>query len=144
MSEKIAEQLTRHWLISTLIRNIKIGMADIPVRQTRVRTKRKRADGSVFYETTVIEVYERDAAAVVSSCKLLLAECDRREAKSAEIKAADEQSAGPSLGARLLERAYGKLPRVDRQYTSERSADPEVPDFPEDPDETGSDPKKGA
>ena len=100
---KVAEQLTRHWLISTLIRNIKIGMTDIPARQTRVRTKRKRADGSIVYETTVIEVYERDAAAVVSSCKLLLAECDRREAKSAEIKAADEQNAGPSLGARLLE-----------------------------------------
>ena len=78
MSEKIAEQLARHWVVSRLIRNVKMGMTEIPVRQTRACTRRKRADGSVFFET-VIEVYERDAAAVVASAKLLLDECDRRE-----------------------------------------------------------------
>jgi hypothetical protein len=132
MSERVAEQLARHWLVTTLIRNIKIAMAEIPVRQTQVRTRRKRADGSAFFETTVIEVYERDAGAVVASAKLLLEECDRREAKDAEIKAADEQNAGPSLGARLLERAYGKLPPVNRKDHSERGTDPQgAPDLPE-------------
>ena len=114
MSERIAEQLARHWVIARLIRNVKIAMADIPACQTRVRTRRKKADGSVFYETTVIEVYEHDAAAVVASCRLLLAECDRRETMELAIKAnalGGAEEPAKSLGARWLEKHYGKLPR---------------------------------
>jgi hypothetical protein len=123
ISEKVAEQLARHWLVTTLIRNVKIAMAEIPVRQTRVRTRRKRADGSVFFETTVIEVYEHDAAAVVASARLLLDECDRREKAAEAIKnQADELGGKPklSIGARLLERAYGKPPNVRPNRYGER------------------------
>ena len=67
----------------------------------------------------MIEVYEHDAAAVVASCRLLLAECDRREAVELAVKANALGEAGEpakSLGARWLEKHYGKLP-------SERSQD---------------------
>jgi phage terminase small subunit len=140
MSETIAEQLARHWLVSTLIRNIKMGMTEIPVRQTRVRTRRKRADGSVYYETTVIEVYERDAAAVVASAKLLLEECDSREKAAEAIKDHADKPKGKTLGARLAEQYLGGLRGAHRDEAEEHDlldgdrAD-DLPDFPDEPDE---------
>ena len=61
MSEQIAGQLTRDWVTAQLIRNVRMAMGDLPVKQSRIQTKREK-DGQVTYQVATIETYVRDAA----------------------------------------------------------------------------------
>ena len=129
MSEQIAGQLTRDWVTAQLIRNVRMAMGDLPVKQSRIQTKREK-DGRVTYQVATIETYVRDAAAVVSSMKLLLDESDRREkAEAARTVEASADGGEMSLGARLLIKAFGPIPKRNRDAV----------ELDEDPDELGPD-----
>ena len=127
MSEQVAAQLTRHWLVSTLMRSVKMDMGEIPVKRSVIKT---RADGQTTIRT--IEVYARNSAGVMAGVKLLLEEDDRRAKLQQTVEHQAQQTGGDpemSLGARLLIKAYGPIPKRNRDAV----------ELDEDPDELGPD-----
>src|SRR6185369_16130716 len=114
LSAPIANQLSRDWVTAQLIRNVRMAMGDLPVKQSRIQTKREK-DGRMTYQVATIETYVRDAAAVVASMRLLLDESDRREkAEAARTVEASADGGEMTLGARLLAKAYGPIPKRNR------------------------------
>jgi hypothetical protein len=131
LSEQVAAGLGRHWLISTLVRSVKMDMGEMPIKRSVIKT---RADGQTTVRT--IEVYQRNSAGVVAGVKLLLDEIERREKAQQTIEHKAAQADGKperSLGARMIEKAFGKPPPLDED-------DGELDEFGDDPEDEPQDP----
>ena len=134
MSEQVATQLNRYWLVSTLMRSVKMDMGEIPVKRSVIKT---RADGQTNIRT--IEVYARNSAGVTAGVKRLLEEDDRRAKLQQTIEHQAEQTGGDpemTLGARLLIKAYGPSPHREADQ-NRRSAFVRYSRMPDALDERG-------
>jgi hypothetical protein len=134
MSEQVAAQLTRDWVIAEMVQNLRVCMAELSTKKSVVKTR--RAGQTV---THTIDVYRHDSAGAIATAKLLLDEDERRTKMQETIEHKAAQAGGKpeqSLAARMIEKAFGKPPPQDEEdgdleefgkYPEDEPQDPSPP-----------------